>query len=91
MKKSVSLKLLIFSFLLVASAAYSVPAFQAGTESDSTVAGGANTATGVASSAFGFKNKANGMGSSAFGYENKTSENYGSAFGISNEASKEQS
>jgi len=91
MKKSVSLKLLIFSFLLVASAAYSAPAFQAGTESDSTVAGGANTATGVASSAFGFKNKANGMGSSAFGYENKTSENYGSAFGISNEASKEQS
>ncbi|EFG95209.1 Hep/Hag repeat protein, partial [Fusobacterium nucleatum subsp. nucleatum ATCC 23726] len=81
MKKYVSLKLIVFSFLLVASAAYSAPAFQAGTESDSTVAGGANTATGVASSAFGFKNKANGMGSSAFGYNNKVTGKFSSTVG----------
>ena len=58
MKKSVSLKLIVFSFLLVtASVAYSAPEFQGGTGTDSTKAGINNDASGEGSSAFGFKIK----------------------------------
>ena len=68
MKKSVSLKLIVFSFLLVAgSVAYSAPDFQAGTATNSTVAGVNNEATKSYSSAFGNQNKASGTDSSAFG------------------------
>ena len=61
MKKFISLKLIVFSFLLVAgSVSFSVPAIQGGTGSNSTIAGVDNTANGLESSAFGFKNKADG-------------------------------
>ena len=58
MKKSVSLKLIVFSFLLVAaSVSYSAtPEFQGGAGTDSTVAGVGNTASNVKSSAFGYGN-----------------------------------
>ena len=102
MKKSVSLKLIIFSFLLAAgSVAYSAPEFQAGTGTDSTIAGvgneaskayssafgNQNKASGEISSAFGSNNKASGVYSSAFGFDNKATENYSSAFGNQNKAS----
>ena len=52
MKKSVSLKLIIFSFFLVAgSVAYSAPVIGPGTGTDSTVAGVDNEATESYSSA----------------------------------------
>ena len=106
MKKSVSLKLIIFSFLLAAgSVAYSAPEFQAGTGTDSTIAGvgneaskayssafgNQNKASGEISSAFGSNNKASGVYSSAFGFDNKATENYSSAFGNQNEASGKNS
>ena len=88
MKKSVSLKLIVFSFLLVAaSVSYSAPKFQAGTDADSTEAGVGNEASGNSSSAFGFKNKASRFLSSAFGANNKASRSGSSAFGYRNEAS----
>ena len=88
MKKSVSLKLIVFSFLLVAgSVAYSAPDFQAGSGTDSTVAGFGNKASGENSSAFGFGNKASEEGSSTFGYRNEASEISSSAFGFKNKAS----
>ncbi|KMV75959.1 hypothetical protein PSAG_04668 [Fusobacterium animalis D11] len=88
MKKSVSLKLIVFSFLLVAtSITYSAPVFQVGTDTDSTVAGVGNEASGNSSSAFGFKNKASRFLSSAFGANNKASRSGSSAFGYRNEAS----
>ena len=88
MKKSVSLKLIVFSFLLVvASVSYSAPVFQAGTDTDSTEAGVGNEASGNSSSAFGFKNKASRFLSSAFGANNKASRSGSSAFGYRNEAS----
>ena len=102
MKKSVSLKLIIFSFLLAAgSVAYSAPEFQAGTGTDSTIAGvgneaskayssafgNQNKASGEISSAFGSKNKAGGRNSSAVGFNNTASEISSSAFGLSNTAS----
>ena len=89
MKKSVSLKLIVFSFLLVvASVSYSAPVFQAGTDTDSTVAGVGNEASGNSSSAFGFENKASRFLSSAFGFENKASRFLSSAFGANNKASR---
>ena len=106
MKKSVSLKLIIFSFLLVAgSVAYSAPVIGPGTAIDSTVAGvdneaskayssafgNQNKASGEISSAFGNQNKASGVYSSAFGFDNKATENYSSAFGNQNEASGKNS
>ena len=106
MKKSVSLKLIIFSFLLVAgSVAYSVPAIGPGTATNSTVAGvnneasrayssafgNQNKASGEISSAFGNQNKASGVYSSAFGFDNKATENYSSAFGNQNKASGKNS
>ncbi|WP_338989761.1 YadA-like family protein [Fusobacterium animalis] len=106
MKKSVSLKLIVFSFLLVtASVSYSAPEFQAGTGTDSTIAGVDNeasgekslafgynnTASGSGSSAFGQWNEANGGGSSAFGHSNLTNGTASSAFGYNNKASEKYS
>ena len=88
MKKSVSLKLIVFSLLLVAaSISYSEPKIEAGTGHDSTKAGIDNEASGEESSAFGFQNIASGKESSAFGNQNKASEEKSSAFGYKNEAS----
>ena len=87
MKKSVSLKLIIFSFLLAAgSVAYSAPEFQAGTGTDSTVAGVNNEASEANSSAVGFRNKASGVFSSAVGFDNKASGVDSSAIGNQNKA-----
>ena len=92
MKKFVSLKLIVFSFILVASSvSFSAPVFQGGTGTDSTVAGVDNIASEEKSSAFGFKNKASGKFSSAFGYMNEANGKYSSAFGTKNIASEEQS
>ena len=87
MKKSVNLKLVVFSFLLVASAAYSAPTIEAGTGANSTKAGIDNEASGEESSAFGFHNKASGKKSLAFGYNNEASEEESLAFGFINKAS----
>ena len=87
MKKSVSLKLIVFSFLLAAgSVAYSAPEFQAGTGTDSTVAGVNNEASEANSSAVGFRNKASGVFSSAVGFDNKASGVDSSAVGNQNKA-----
>ena len=92
MKKFVSLKLIVFSFILVASSvSFSVPAIQGGTGTDSIIAGIDNIASEEKSSAFGFKNKASGKFSSAFGYMNEANGQYSSAFGAGNKASGEQS
>ena len=107
MKKYVSLKLIVFSFLLVAgSVAYSASAvFQGGAGSNSTEAGVLNEASGPQSSVFGYGNLANGFassavgygnsadkeGSSAFGYNNTASEKFSSAFGTQNQANGEKS
>ena len=88
MKKSVSLKLIVFSFLLVTtSISYSAPTIETGTGANSTKAGIDNEANGEESSAFGFQNTASGKESSAFGNQNKASEEKSSAFGYKNEAS----
>ena len=92
MKKSVSLKLIVFSFLLVAgSVAYSAPDFQEGSGTDSTVAGVDNLASGENSSVVGYFNIADGEYSSAFGYRNTASgENssvVGSQYKVTGEAS----
>ena len=92
MKKFVSLKLIVFSFILVVgSVSFSAPAIQGGTGSDSTVAGIENDASKEKSSAFGFKNKASGKFSSAFGYMNEANGQFSSAFGAGNKAIGEQS
>ena len=92
MKKFVSLKLIVFSFILVASAvSYSAPIIKAGSATDSTEAGLNNTADKEKSSAFGYGNKANGKYSSSFGYDNTASGLDSSAFGRSNIADKEGS
>ena len=93
MKKSVSLKLIIFSFLLVSgSITYSAtPTIEAGTGTDSTEAGIDNEASKEKSSAFGYKNIADGEESSAFGFSNIASGKRSSAFGHSNKASGERS
>ena len=88
MKKSVSLKLIVFSFLLVAtSVSYSVPEFQTGSGTDSTEAGVGNTASKEKSSAVGYNNTASGRESSAFGFGNIASKISSSAFGFQNNAS----
>ena len=88
MKKIVSLKLIIFSLLLVAgSVSYSAPAIEPGTGTNSTKAGVDNTADGEESSAFGFKNIADESGSSAFGNANRAIGEFSSAFGFHNIAS----
>ena len=88
MKKSLSLKLIVFSlFLVVASISYSAaPVFQGGTGADSTEAGVDNTASGGCSSAFGYQNTASGEESSAFGCWNIASGKGSSAFGYANTA-----
>ena len=92
MKKFVSLKLIVFSFILVAgSVSFSAPGIHAGTRTDSIIAGIDNIASEEKSSAFGFKNKASGKFSSAFGYMNEANGKYSSAFGTKNIASEEQS
>ena len=92
MKKFVSLKLIVFSFILVASAvSYSAPIIKQGTAADSIEAGLNNTADKEKSSAFGYGNKANGKYSSSFGYDNTASGLDSSAFGRSNIADKEAS
>ena len=88
MKKIVSLKLIIFSLLLVAgSVSYSAPAIEPGTGTNSTKAGVDNTADGEESSAFGFKNITDKSGSSAFGNGNVAIGDFSSAFGFHNIAS----
>ena len=93
MKKSLSLKLIVFSlFLVVASISYSAaPVFQGGTGTNSTEAGVYNTASKENSSAFGYDNTASGTWSSAFGCINIASGRGSSAFGIQNTASEESS
>ena len=85
MKKSVSLKLIVFSFLLVtASVSYSAPEFQGGSGTNSTVAGVGNAASGEKSLAFGYKNTASGSESSAFGSWNEAAGGQSSVFGHGN-------
>ena len=92
MKKSLSLKLIVFSlFLVVASISYSAPVFQEGTGTHSTEAGFGNTASGQYSSAFGNDNTASGQYSLAFGCWNKASGRWSSAFGYQNTASGQYS
>ena len=93
MKKSLSLKLIVFSlFLVVASISYSAaPVFQGGTGTNSTEAGVDNTASKENSSAFGYDNTASGTWSSAFGSINIASGRGSSAFGAQNTASEEGS
>ncbi|WP_338946644.1 CEACAM-binding trimeric autotransporter adhesin CbpF [Fusobacterium canifelinum] len=92
MKKFVSLKLIVFSFILVVgSVSFSAPVFQGGTGTDSTVAGVDNIASEEKSSAFGTGNNASGKFSSAFGYKNIASRLRSSAFGTGNNASGEDS
>ena len=89
MKKIVSLKLIVFSFLLVtAGISYSAPpVIKAGTAANSTEAGIDNEALKLESSAFGFKNIADESGSSAFGNANRAIGEFSSAFGFHNIAS----
>ena len=85
MKKSINLKLIVFSLLLVAAGvSYSAPVFQAGTGVDSTVAGDRNIASNLKSSAFGNRNKASGGEDSAFGTQNEAAGGQSSAFGHGN-------
>ena len=92
MKKYVSLKLIVFSLLLVgAGISYSEPKIEAGTGPNSTVAGLGNIASNLKSSAFGHWNEAAGGQSSAFGHGNLTNGFASSAFGYANTASKEGS
>ena len=103
MKKSVSLKLIVFSLLLVTTNfSYSEdPEFKKGSGVDSTVAGVTSDASGNKSSAFGYnslaaewyslaagyKNIANGNSSSSVGYQNSANGHESSAFGNKNTAS----
>ena len=93
MKKSVSLKLIIFSFLLVSgSITYSAtPTIEAGTGTDSTKAGINNNASGENSTAVGFYNEAKGKDSSAIGYGNGASGESSSAVGNQSTASGKES
>ena len=93
MKKFVSLKLIVFSFILVTGGlSYSAtPEFKAGTGNDSIIAGITNTAAGLRSSAFGIGNKALKDESSAFGNINKVDGKWSSAFGSQYEVTGERS
>ncbi|MCL4582804.1 CEACAM-binding trimeric autotransporter adhesin CbpF [Fusobacterium nucleatum] len=89
MKKFISLKLIVFSFILVTSAvSYSNPKIEAGTGANSIKAGLDNEADGEESSAFGFHNITDKSGSSAFGNGNVAIGENSSAFGFHNIASK---
>ena len=89
MKKFISLKLIVFSFILVAgSVSFSADAeFKKENGTDSIIAGISNEASGNESSAFGYKNKATEEKSSAFGHSNEASGKFSSAFGYKNIAS----
>ena len=89
MKKSVSLKLIVFSLLLVtANITYSAdPEFKKGSGEESTVAGVLSDASGIKSSAFGYNSLATGGNSLAAGYKNTASGYNSSAFGNRNTAS----
>ena len=93
MKKFVSLKLIVFSFILVTRGlSYSAtPEFKAGTGNNSIIAGITNTADGLRSSAFGIGNKALKDESSAFGNINKVDGKWSSAFGSQYEVTGERS
>ncbi len=106
MKKFVSLKLIVFSFILVAgTVSYSEPKIEEGTVADSIKARLNNTADKEQSSAFGYFNRALGKkssafgnaniaigdNSSAFGYHNIANNNQSSAFGFGNKSIGEQS
>ena len=92
MEKSVSLKLIVFSFLLVVNdITFSVPEIKAGTAPNSIVAGEGNEASEEESLAFGFMNKASGKKSLAFGHKNEASEEESLAFGFMNKASGKKS
>jgi len=93
MKKSVSLKLIVFSLLLVSgSIAYSAtPTIEAGTANNSTKAGINNNASGENSTAVGFYNEAKGKDSSAIGYGNGASGESSSAVGNQSTASGKES
>ena len=92
MKKSVSLKLIVFSFLLVVNdITFSVPEIKAGTAPNSIVAGEGNEASEEESLAFGFMNKASGKKSLVFGYKNEASGEESSAFGFHNKAIEKKS
>ena len=93
MKKSISLKLIVFSFLLVSgSITYSaIPTIQAGTANNSTKAGINNEASEEESSSFGYSNKASGKQSSSFGHSNTASGERSSAIGFNNEATSLES
>ena len=86
MKKSLSLKLIVFSLFLVASATYSAPVIKSGSGSGSIEAGINNTASGDFSSAFGYDNTANGEHSLAFGFKNRASDRLSFAFGYANKS-----
>ena len=104
MKKSLSLKLIVFSLLLVtANITYSEdPEFKKGSEENTTVAGVASDASGWDSSAFGYnslatgmeslaagyKNTANGQRSSSVGWQNSADGGFASSVGYGNKASK---
>ena len=83
MKKSVSLKLIVFSFLLVAaSIAYSASTIGSGTGDGSIVAGIGNIAEKKNSSAFGYYNEASGKWSNTFGSQYKVTGEASGAFGV---------
>ena len=89
MKKFISLKLIVFSFILVTSAvSYSNPKIEEGTVADSIKAGLKNAADKEQSLAFGFHNITDKSGSSAFGNGNVAIGENSSAFGFHNIASK---
>ncbi|WP_373077818.1 YadA-like family protein [Fusobacterium nucleatum] len=89
MKKSVSLKLIVFTLLLVTTnITYSAnPEFKKGSGEESTVAGVVSDASGIKSSAFGYNSLATGDNSLAAGYKNTASGYNSSAFGNRNTAS----
>ena len=94
MKKFVSLKLIVFSFILVTgglSYSASAPTTETGDGANSIKSGLDNTAAEDKSSAFGYENKALGKESAAFGTGNRAIDKYSSAFGFHNIASKEHS
>ena len=93
MKKYVSLKLIVFSLLLV-TASVACSAFGYGNIASgekSSAFGYNNTASGRESSAFGHWNEASGNQSSVFGHGNLTNGFASSAFGYGNSADKEGS
>ena len=87
MKKSVSVKLIVFSFLLVVNTTtFSDVEFKRHDTFRSILAGEDNKVIGNFSTAFGYSNHALKEGASAFGLKNTACKSYTSAFGYSNVA-----